>query len=228
MVDVSKFSLVQQGAEARLYTGQFLGENVVVKERFSKKYRHPTLDTQLTKDRHRAEARSLLKCKQIGVRAPTMYLCDQVTNIIVMEHLNQGVTAKAYIDKLLEQNDRRDKLTALAKMIGSTVAKMHASGLIHGDITTSNILVINSDTDDDVSLVMIDFGLSYQEGSPEDKGVDLYVLERALLSTHPNTEWLFQEICSSYQDSYQGSNVAEIIKKFEEIRLRGRKRTMVG
>ena len=86
----------------------------------------------------------------------------------------------------------RDKLTALAKMIGSTVAKMHASGLIHGDITTSNILVINSDTGDDVSLVMIDFGLSYQEGSPEDKGVDLYVLERALLSTHPNTEWLFQ------------------------------------
>jgi len=226
MVDVSKFSLIKQGAEARLYTGQFLGENVVVKERFSKKYRHPMLDTQLTKDRHRAEARSLLKCKQIGVRAPTMYLCDQVTSTIVMEHLSQGVTAKAYIDKLLEQNDFRDELTALAKMIGQTVAKMHASGLIHGDITTSNILVL--DVLDDVSLVMIDFGLSFQEGSAEDKGVDLYVLERALLSTHPNTEWLFQEICSSYQESYQGSNVAEVIKKFEEIRLRGRKRTMVG
>jgi len=223
MVDVSKLSLIKQGAEARLYTGQFLGENVVVKERFSKKYRHPMLDTQLTKDRHRAEARSLLKCKQIGVRAPTMYLCDQVTNTIVMEHLSQGVTAKAYIDKQLEQNESRDELTALAKIIGHTVAKMHASGLIHGDITTSNILVL-----DDVSLVMIDFGLSFQEGSAEDKGVDLYVLERALLSTHPNTEWLFQEICSSYQESYQGSNVAEVIKKFEEIRLRGRKRTMVG
>ena len=39
MVDLQKFSLVKQGAEARLYTGQFLGQEVVVKERFSKKYR---------------------------------------------------------------------------------------------------------------------------------------------------------------------------------------------
>ena len=39
MVDLDKFSLVKQGAEARLYTGHFLGQEVVVKERFSKKYR---------------------------------------------------------------------------------------------------------------------------------------------------------------------------------------------
>ena len=79
----------------------------------------------------------------------------------------------------------------------------------------------------DISLVMIDFGLSFQEGSAEDKGVDLYVLERALLSTHPNTEWLFQEICDSYKKS-SGSQAGEIVKKFEDIRMRGRKRTMVG
>ena len=41
---------------------------------------------------------------------------------------------------------------------------------------------------------MIDFGLSFQEGVAEDKGVDLYVLERAFLSTHPNTEKLFAEV----------------------------------
>ena len=81
----------------------------------------------------------------------------------------------------------------------------------------------NSET----SLVMIDFGLSFQEGSAEDKGVDLYVLERALLSTHPNTEWLFQEICDSYKKA-SGSLASEIVKKFEDIRMRGRKRTMVG
>ena len=187
--------------------------------------RHPTLDTQLTKDRHKSEARSLLKCKQIGVSAPTMFLCDNVTNTIVMENISTGVTAKQYIDTRLGQEESRQELISLAKMIGHTVAKMHSAGLIHGDITSSNILVDSNNSD--ISLVMIDFGLSFQEGSAEDKGVDLYVLERALLSTHPNTEWLFQEICDSYKKS-SGSQAGEIVKKFEDIRMRGRKRTMVG
>jgi len=232
MVDLEKFVMVKQGAEARLYTGSFLGQEVVIKERFSKKYRHPDLDTQLTKDRHKAEARSLLKCKQVGVRAPTMFLCDNITNTIVMENIVSGETAKLYIDTCLAEINKSDeteaktKLVLLAKKIGKTVAKMHLAGLIHGDITTSNILV--DTTHSEISLVMIDFGLSFQEGSAEDKGVDLYVLERALLSTHPNTEWLFQEITAGYREASHGGGTAEVIKKFEDIRMRGRKRTMVG
>ena len=73
----------------------------------------------------------------------------------------------------------------------------------------------------------IDLDCASQEGSAEDKGVDLYVLERAFLSTHPNTEWIFQEIIKAYKQQY-GKAVGEVIKKFEDIRLRGRKRTMLG
>ena len=102
---------------------------------------------------------------------------------------------------------------------------MHSHGIIHGDITTSNILVVNEDNN--LHLVMIDFGLSFQEGVPEDKGVDLYVLERAFLSTHPNTEELFSQIIKAYTLK-SGKQAPETLKKFEEIRLRGRKRTMVG
>ena len=58
--------------------------------------------------------------------------------------------------------------------------------------------------------------------------MDLYVLERALLSTHPNTEWLFQEITAGYREASTAASTAEVIKKFEDIRMRGRKRTMVG
>ena len=47
---------------------------------------------------------------------------------------------------------------------------------------------------ENTKLAVIDFGLSFQEGVAEDKGVDLYVLERAFLSTHPNTEKLFAEV----------------------------------
>ena len=183
MVDLKKFVMIKQGAEARLYTGSFLGQEAVIKERFSKKYRHPELDTQLTRDRHKAEARSLLKCKQVGVRAPTMFLCDNNTNTIVMENIVTGDTAKLYIDTCLAEinksdgTEARNKLITLAKKIGQTVAKMHSagkehpgpmpvsfilliSGLIHGDITTSNILVDKKQSD--ISLVMIDFGLSFQ------------------------------------------------------------------
>ena len=184
MVDLEKFVMIKQGAEARLYTGSFLGQEAVIKERFSKKYRHPELDTQLTRDRHKAEARSLLKCKQVGVRAPTMFLCDNNTNTIVMENIVTGDTAKLYIDTCLAEinksdgTEARNKLITLAKKIGQTVAKMHSagkkhpvsitvsiysnliSGLIHGDITTSNILVDKNHSE--ISLVMIDFGLSFQ------------------------------------------------------------------
>lgn len=63
------------------------------------------------------------------------------------------------------------------------MAKMHDSGIIHGDLTTSNMMIRQNK-----SIVMIDFGLSFNSTLIEDKAVDLYVLERAFLSTHPNTE----------------------------------------
>lgn len=38
--------------------------------------------------------------------------------------------------------------------------------------------------------VLIDFGLSYNSTLPEDKGVDLYVMERAMSSAHAGMEGL--------------------------------------
>ncbi len=73
---------------------------------------------------------------------------------------------------------------------------------------------------------MIDFGLSFVSALAEDKGVDLYVLERAFLSTHPNTEHQFQLLLDSY--SKASKNAKAVICKLDEVRLRGRKRTMVG
>lgn len=220
-MDLSSFTLVKQGAEARIYIGEFLGKEAVVKERFCKKYRHPELDSVLTKDRLRAECRALLKCKSLGVSVPTMYLCDNLTNIIIMERLTHADTARDCINNLIKEKDDTG-LDGLAKSIGALVAKIHKGGLIHGDITTSNIMV-----DPSGKLYFIDFGLSFQEGVPEDKGVDLYVLERAFLSTHPNTETVFQAVLDSYRKTY-GKQGLEVLKKFEEIRQRGRKRTMVG
>ena len=76
---------------------------------------------------------------------------------------------------------------------------------------------------------MIDFGLGYVDGAHEDKGVDLYVLERALTSTHPGTEFMFKQILQAYQAEIKDKKARnEVMKKYEEIRMRGRKRAMLG
>lgn len=223
-MDLSTFHLLKQGAEARLYTGTFLGQPAIVKERFSKTYRHPELDSMLTRERFKAEARALLKCKALGVRVPTMYLCDNETSLLVMEHMVGALTARDYINTAIQAKDE-EALQRIAGLLGELVGRLHTGGLIHGDITTSNILV--EKVEEDTRLVLIDFGLSFQEGTAEDKGVDLYVLERAFLSTHPNTEHVFRQVLQAYS-VHVGSQAGETMKKFEEIRLRGRKRTMLG
>lgn len=60
------FTIIKQGAEGRLYKGIYLGRPVIVKERFQKKYRHPELDTHLTTERMKAEARAIVRCKIAG------------------------------------------------------------------------------------------------------------------------------------------------------------------
>uniref|UniRef100_A0A0E9WSW8 non-specific serine/threonine protein kinase n=1 Tax=Anguilla anguilla TaxID=7936 RepID=A0A0E9WSW8_ANGAN len=78
---------------------------------------------------------------------------------------------------------------------------MHDEDLVHGDLTTSNMLMKRGPGCGEADLLLIDFGLSYISALPEDKGVDLYVLEKAFLSTHPNTEALFETLLKSYSTS---------------------------
>lgn len=107
--------------------------------------------------------------------------------------------------------------------IGSTLSLMHASNIIHGDLTTSNIIV-----DKDCKIVMIDFGLSQIKVSNEDKAVDLYVLKRAILSLHSIfSRDMFDWILASYRKANR-KQFDTVIKTFAEVELRGRKRCMVG
>jgi len=138
--------------------------------------------------------------------------------------------------------------------IGRAVGRMHEVGVCHGDLTTSNLMLrplgtgqmgggaMNGDAahGDAVDghctngaikelkgeIVLIDFGLAGQSLQDEDKAVDLYVLERAFGSTHPDVEEGFQEVLKAYGESYKGAKVA--LKKLEDVRMRGRKRSMLG
>ena len=121
--------------------------------------------------------------------------------------------------------DAHDVLQPLAFKIGEIIGCMHRVNIIHGDLTTSNMLVRSPA--ENLDVVMIDFGLGYIDSLAEDKGVDLYVLERAFLSTHPNTEALFRVLLDGYNNGY-GPGSKDVINKLEEVRMRGRKRTMLG
>jgi len=221
------FTLVKQGAEAKLHVGSFLGQKAILKERFPKKYRHPTLDQQLTKKRLKAELKLLIRCKKLGIRTPTILFADADKSRFIMEYLSEAVTSRDLINSVRagETESDRNRLTDVLKKIGGTVAKLHNDGVIHGDLTTSNILI---DAGNEDELVLIDFGLGFSEGSAEDKGVDLYVLERAFLSTHPNMEDHFAVLLDAYKSTLNKGERKVVVAKYEEIRMRGRKRTMVG
>lgn len=151
-----------------------------------------------------------------------------------MEYFDKSITVKRYLNEILSKSDdatkRNEQLSKLGNYMGEVIGKMHVNNIVHGDLTTSNMLLDPTDDDpsfDQYNLIMIDFGLASYHQSTEDKGVDLYVLERALLSTHSGVSNFFDVILDAYKATNQ-INGNEVIAKFEDVRARGRKRTMVG
>ncbi|KAM4582720.1 EKC/KEOPS complex subunit TP53RK [Fundulus diaphanus] len=224
---LSTAELIKQGAEARLYRADFLGKPTIIKERFHKCYRHPELQDKLNYRRTVHEVRSILRCRRAGISAPVVYFVDYKYHCIFLEEIICSLTLRDHINSIQQCNPCADQsLYKLAERIGQILAKMHNENVIHGDLTTSNMLLRHRPEDTEPELVLIDFGLSYISALPEDKGVDLFVLEKAFLSTHPNTDMLFKKLLKSYTATSKMS--AAVIKKLDEVRLRGRKRSMMG
>ena len=118
---------------------------------------------------------------------PSVYLVDTVNNRIYLEFI-EGKTAKEMLDTLSPE-----EALGLANAIGKNFALMHNCDIVHGDLTTSNMIIRPNGELVCLSFhsfmkVFIDFGLSYFSPDAEDKAVDLYVLERAFKSTHPASE----------------------------------------
>lgn len=159
-----------------------------------------------------------------GIAAPVVFFVDYASNCLYMEEIEDSVTVRDYIQSTMETEKDPQCLLDLARRMGQVLAGMHDQDLIHGDLTTSNMLLRRPLAQ--LHIVLIDFGLSFVSGLPEDKGVDLYVLEKAFLSTHPHTETVFEAFLKSYGASSKKSS--PVLKKLDEVRLRGRKRSMVG
>jgi TP53 regulating kinase-like protein len=117
---------------------------------------------------------------------------------IIME-LIAGITLK---DCLLDSNVvTSSRIESIMKALGKEIARLHDSGVVHGDLTTCNIIIRNnnhnncpSSSTETQEIVFIDFGLGLMSPNAEDKAVDLYVLERALLSSFPDAAELVSHV----------------------------------
>ncbi|KAI1466111.1 kinase-like protein [Daldinia caldariorum] len=247
-------TLITQGAEARLYKTTYLLPSLpaALKYRPPKKWRHPSLDARLTRHRILAEARVLARCRRAGVPVPAVYAVDESAGWMAMEWI-AGKPARAAINEWLRrrkegnggpvtgQLEEDKELVALMRRIGGAIGRMHGVGVVHGDLTTSNMMLRPWEKEEsngragegdgdgllDGDIVIIDFGLASQSTSDEDRAVDLYVLERAFASTHSRAEDLFTATLeSSYRETFKQAPV--VLKKLEEVRMRGRKRSMIG
>uniref|UniRef100_A0A182JHA5 non-specific serine/threonine protein kinase n=1 Tax=Anopheles atroparvus TaxID=41427 RepID=A0A182JHA5_ANOAO len=211
--------LLKQGAEGKLYIGSYKGKQCLVKERFEKKYRHPALDRQLTRQRIKAEQKAFQRCAAAGVVTPALYGVDLEQRKVFMEYLEKARTAKDFIDELTASAEAQEsaRLKSLADHIGKVVGILHKNNIVHGDLTTSNMLLDPIDSEETLPyrLVTIDFGLSHFSDNTENKGVDLYVLERAILSAHSQLPNIFGMILKTYRE-HNTNRCDETIAKYEE------------
>ena len=215
------WTLVSQGAEARVYALTCCGMPAVAKHRFRKAYRVPAVDGRLRKERTVAEARCLARCAEVGVRAPALLVAGTARYTLVMERID-GDTLKAFVDG---ERSRATGAAAVARVLagfGAAIAALHDAGLTHGDLTTSNAIVAR----DGETVVLIDFGLGAAKAQPEDKAVDLYVLERALASTHADPDALLAAVLAAYGAASR--HAKPVLKRLDAVRARGRKRECFG
>jgi len=194
--------LIAQGAEAKL----FRKDNTLLKERVKKSYRVEELDNKIRKLRTRKERKLLEKAASLIPVPKVLDSCDEKMTI-KMEFID-GEKLSEYLDKYEEK-----KRTDVCKLIGKQVAILHNHDIIHGDLTTSNMIL------KDKKLYFIDFGLGFESKKDEDQAVDLHVLKQALESKHyKHYESSFKAVLDGYKEIIN----KDIMKRFDEVERRGR------
>jgi TP53 regulating kinase-like protein len=189
--------LIAQGAEAKL----FKDGSILIKHRIKKDYRIKEIDLPLRQFRTRRESKILQKLEALKFPAPKLLKFDDKDMKIEMEFID-GKKLADHLEKL--------DYKKICWQIGERIAVLHKNDVIHGDLTTSNMILKGG------TVYFIDFGLSFFSRRAEDKAVDLHLVKQALESKH-YTIWedCFKEIAAAYSDK-------EVLARLEKVEGRGR------
>ena len=202
--------LIAQGAEAQI----LLDKNIVKKIRVKKSYRLSVLDEKIRKQRTKKEANLLKKASKL-IPVPEIIKINKLAlskegrtsgePLVPQEIDMQFIDGKKLSDNLDNLNYKE-----ISNQIGMQIAKLHDNNIIHGDLTTSNMLF------KDNVLYFIDFGLGFISHRAEDKAVDLHLIKEALEAKHFNiAEECFKAILEGYKSSKNSKQVIERLKKVE-------------
>lgn len=186
---------IGRGAEAVIT----LENGIVKKRRLAKSYRHPELDERIRQERTLREAKITSDARKHGVVTPI--ICDVSRFELKMEKV-EGEKLKDIINK------------ELSEMVGETVGRLHRGGIVHGDLTTSNMILSRG------KICLIDFGLSFYEKTVEAQGVDVHVYFQTLESTHDQPEELIDGFVTGYTRTYPLAEA--VLQRVKEIKARGR------
>ncbi|MEX2682838.1 MAG: Kae1-associated kinase Bud32 [Candidatus Sigynarchaeota archaeon] len=212
--------VLRKGAEAILVKAEWLGREALFKVRTRKAYRIPQIDDRIRAERTVTEARILASLLNAGIPVPGLLDVHLKEATIVME-LVHGARLKDIVTPL------RGKLARIFAQIGTAVARIHELDIIHGDLTTSNVIYESPLDNDDIHFRFIDFGLARHTASVEDKSVDIHLFKRVITSTHAGD---YERMFPPFMDGYKAhlerqgrsSDFKKIESRLEQIETRGR------
>ncbi len=194
--------IIQQGAEAQI----ILENDIIKKRRIKKSYRLPELDEKIRKQRTKREFNLLEKASKL-IPIPKILKLNENTKEIDMEFI-EGKKLSEHLESL--------NYKKICETIGKQIAILHDNNIIHGDLTTSNIIL----SDKDNKLYFIDFGLGFTSSRAEDKAVDLHLIKEALEAKHFKiAKECFEQILKSYKTS---KNANQILQRLKKVEKRGR------
>ena len=212
-----KSKLITHGAEAKI----LLSDDFIIKDRIKKSYRIPELDKKIRKSRTKSEAKLLTKASKI-INCPEPFFIPDF-NKIKMPFI-KGKKLSKYLDNFPLQKQKQ-----ICRQIGKAISKLHEHDIIHGDLTTSNMILKEKlirrdpklkggvDKGNLGSLYFIDFGLGFISRKIEDKAVDLHLLKQALEAKHfKHWEVLIKEIFREYEKYRDAKKVFERLKAVEK------------
>jgi TP53 regulating kinase-like protein len=203
--------LLKKGAEANLYLADWHGRKVVLKKRLPKKYRPSALDKQIRAYRTIHEPQLIHEAKKAGVPAPIIFLVDREETTIIMQYI-KGKQMKQLLNEV-SKSERQ----SLCFRIGEAIGRLHEYGIVHGDLTTSNLILHPTG-----KIFFVDFGLGEKTKELEARAVDLHLMKRALQSIHYKfAEECFESAMEGYSTvRYEASE--NVLAKIKEIERRGR------
>lgn len=198
----------RHGAEAKIELTEWYQRPAIRKIRIPKSYRNKDLDDLLRRKRTKEEAELLHLAKLSNVDCPEVYFVNPSNSEIIMEYI-EGT--------LLKDLPHRSTFWQYG-IVGRLVANLHSRGIIHGDLTTKNVIATVERT------VLIDFGLSFISDRLEDRAEDLHLLKQGLKSSALLGTALrqFEKVLEGYAKIAGSTETERIRKQMAKIELRGR------